>query len=242
MLACEDVHFSFGRGQEVLRGVTWASVPGQVTAILGPNGSGKTTLLRLLLGILEPTQGRVQMRGRATHQIPPPDMARSISYVPQRGGSEFGFTVRQVLELGIQRAQSPETVSLIQRVAADLSVTELLDRVANELSEGQRQRVTLARAIIQIESSPLQATEKTLLADEPFSAMDPRQERQSMKVLGELSKKGYCVVVVMHDLRATRRLAPQAVLLEELGRVKASGEIEAVLTPENIEAVFGIVE
>lgn len=239
MLVCEDLHYCFGPGQHVLRGISWALAPGQVTAMLGPNGAGKTTLLRLLLGILEPSRGTVCMGGKPTCSIDPRDLARTVSYVPQRGGTDFAFTVRQVMELGLAKGG---LVSLVERVASELSLTEMLGRPANELSEGQRQRVTLARAIVQIESSPLPPSKKVILADEPFSAMDPRQERQSMQVLSELSKKGYGIAVVMHDLRATRRLATQALLLDEEGRMRASGEIGSVLTPENIEAVFGIVE
>ncbi len=239
MLVCEDLHYCFRPGQDVLRKISWEFAPGAVTAILGPNGAGKTTLLRLLLGILEPTRGTVLLHERRVSSIDPRDMARSISYVPQRGGTEFAFTVRQVLELGLAKAGSR---SLIERVAGELSLTELLSRAVNELSEGQRQRVTLARAIVQIESSPLKTADKMVLADEPFSAMDPRQERQSMEVLKKLARGGCSIVVVMHDLRAASRLATQAMLLDEHGGMKASGPIEAVLAPENIEAVFGIVE
>ncbi len=239
MLVCENLHYCFRPGQEVLRKISWDFAPGEVTAILGPNGAGKTTFLRLLLGILDPSHGNVLLHGKRVSSIDPRDLARSISYVPQRGGTEFAFTVRQVLELGLAKAGFS---SLIERVAGELSLTELLSRRANELSEGQRQRVTLARAIVQIESSPLPASDKMVLADEPFSAMDPRQERQSMRVLQGMARGGCSIVVVMHDLRAASRLANQAILLDENGRMKASGSIGTVLAPENIEAVFGIVE
>jgi ABC-type hemin transport system ATPase subunit len=138
-------------------------------------------------------------------------VARRVAYVPQRGGSELAFSVREVLQLGAHAGGNGGGFAGIVKA---LELGSLMERPVCDLSEGQRQRVTLGRALAQLACSAAPMSEKVLLADEPFSAMDPAHERSARRALTQLAAQGAAVCVVMHDLQRAAELGQRAVLLE----------------------------
>lgn len=234
-LRFEDVGFGFP-GRPVLAGVSAAIEPGQLTAIIGPNGAGKTTMLRLGLGLLAPARGRVMVGGRAAGGLAPAERAARLSYVPQRADVAFAFSAREIVALGLYgRRLTAREVG--RRSDAALAKFEILDRADDAfaaLSAGQQQRVTLARALAQMDDSP-----RCLLADEPVSAMDPAHVLQCMGVLTALAKT-HAVGVVLHDLSLVLRCATRVVLLGGEGRVVAAGPTREAVTPATLQAAFGV--
>ena len=235
-LIAENVAFKFDR--KVLDGVPVSVEPGQILAILGPNGVGKTTLLRLLSGFLKPQGGSVELDGRAVSAIRPRERARRIVSIAQRPQVAFSFSVRQVVALGafaLGGGLGPEGADRV------LSSVQLLDRAEEpfaSLSEGQRQRVALARALVQLEL----ASEKGsfLLADEPFSAMDPRYTSLAQGLVRSLADRGVGIGIVLHDLALAGSLADRGILLAESGRVVREGPMDEVLDPGALSEVFGV--
>ncbi len=140
-----------------------------------------------------------------------------------------------------------------ERIGRALTLVELAERAGDsmgELSAGQQQRVTFARAIVQLElamsarnsavASSAPPPTIALLADEPVSAMDLKHAVQTLGLLREAAKAGVAVVVVLHDLTLAARIADRALLLSADGTVAAHGTAEEVLTPSVLGPVLGI--
>ncbi len=249
MLVCRNITVGYvGSGANsnsgtgpVLRDVSLDCPQGQITALLGPNGSGKSTLLRALLGVLTPQEGQVLLGERLLQTLATPDRARHIAYAPQSPSPAPGFTALEVLNFaGVAHALSnhDSLLSHRQRVVDALDLQPLLHQPFDHLSAGQRQRISLARAVLQLLASPLPPNEKTLLADEPGSAMDPQHLLLAEALLRQVAGMGMAILVVLHDLPAAARIADQVAILAANGTVHASGPARALLVPDVLSQVF----
>jgi ABC-type bacteriocin/lantibiotic exporter with double-glycine peptidase domain len=167
--------------------------PGTCTAILGETGSGKTTLIRLLLALIKPLEGEIEIYGGGERQVLSPLHRCNFIYVPQ-GNTLLSGTLRQNMQLGRADATDEEMMEALQTACADF-IEELpkgLDTVFAEqgggLSEGQAQRIAIARALLRRGS--------ILLLDEATSALDADTEHQLLENL--LSKKDKTIIFVTH--------------------------------------------
>ena len=197
-------------GVTILAGVT-ATIPVCPVAVLaGASGSGKSSLLRLCNRLSVPTTGRVLYRGEPVADIDPLTLRRRVGMVFQRP-TVFPGTVRD--NLLVARPDLDETAArtVIERVHLSAAV---LDRVADDLSGGEAQRVCLARTLV-IEP-------EVVLMDEPTSSLDESAKRTLEALAVELGRTGVSVVWVTHDLAQLRRLADHVMVLDH-GRVVASG-------------------
>jgi len=216
---------------ESLREISVAASPGRITALIGPNAAGKSTLLKCIIGALTPTRGAVVIDGKPAHRTHPYWMARRIAYVPQRSTVSAAFTVRQVVELG-RYALSPSQRRVDEAVER-MELGDLVDRPYNALSVGQQQRVTLARALAQLEPTG------HLILDEPMSAMDLRHVRDGWALLRELAGRGATIVIAMHDLSTVASFADDAWLLHD-GRLVAAGNVCEVMSAARLRTVFEV--
>jgi zinc transport system ATP-binding protein len=219
-LRCEALTVGH-RGRALLPAVSLSMHPGELWAVIGRNGSGKTTLFRTILGLQHPIAGRV---------VRPPRLR--ASYVPQRTSFDELFPVlaRDVVTMGIDRDRSflrprvrrlPEVAAALERVGA----TELADMRFRTLSEGQKQRVLLARLWV---SRP-----ELALLDEPTAAMDEVAEREAFGVLDAMRKElGTTIVVVSHYLDVARAFADHVVLLDRDGAAVVIGKPTEVFEHE----------
>ena len=217
----------------VVDGVTTQLASGKLTALIGPNAAGKTTLMRLVLGLLRPWSGTVQMDGRDIAAMPAPQRARLLSYVPQRPGVRFAFTVRQVVAMGANGLPRRVADDRVEQVIEQAGLTDVAERVMMQLSGGQQQRVLLARAEVQSTSG------RAMLLDEPGSHLDLQHRHGMMRRLRELAGQGMAVLVVLHDLDLAVRYADDAWLMDRGGLVSA-GPWDGVLTPELLGPVYGL--
>lgn len=231
-VALEDVSFGYMHGQTVISQLSVCLEPGRLCAVIGPNAAGKSTLLRLILGQLRPSSGRVRLCGAEVTTLSPRRRAALVSYVPQQGAVGFAFTVEQVVAMG--RFALPLTGSVVERALVFCDLSGLRHRIFSELSIGQQQRVTVARAMAQSYGGG-----KVMLLDEPVSAMDLWHVHTTMRRLVELRSQGQAVLAVLHDLNLAARYADDVWLLHEGGLV-ASGSWQQVLRPEVLEPVYGV--
>ncbi len=230
---------SFGyRDTPVLRDVSLELRSGCCTGILGPNGSGKTTLLDLLGGLRTPQSGSIEFQGRPLTGWPKKQLARQLALVPQDFMVRFGFSVRDVVEMGLHphlhRFATPSLAdqALIDEVLAATGVTPLADRPITNLSGGEKQRVAVARALAQRPT--------VLLLDEATSNLDIHHSLEILHLIRDRFTRGEMeVVAVMHDLNLAAWFCDRLIFLKE-GRVVCQGPTEAVLTPENIGLVYGV--
>jgi zinc transport system ATP-binding protein len=190
----ENLSFRFGTGPPVLESVTLTVDELDFACVIGPNGGGKTTLLKLVLGLLQPTDGHIRVLGSSPARSRP-----RIGYMPQFAAMDPRFPV-QVLDVvlmgrlgpGLRIGSFSRQDRSAAREAIDLAGLAGLERLPfSELSGGQRQRVLLARALV---SDP-----DLLLLDEPAAGLDQKVEHDFFELLRELNQSK-TVVLVSHDL------------------------------------------
>lgn len=184
--------------RRVLEDVGLSVGEGEVCALLGLNGSGKSTLLRVLLGLLPVQTGEISVCGGNMRRAAPPKVARLTAYLPQRSRADDGMTALEIVLMGAN-AVTPLIMpySAVQREKARMCLErmgagEWADRRMGELSQGQRQSVLLARALMQ---SP-----KLLLLDEPDAALDLPRRWQMLRTVSALAKEERCAALcALHD-------------------------------------------
>ena len=233
VVRARDVTFGYRRGVRVLRSVSAEIGPG-LTVLLGPNGAGKSTLARLLMGFVRPWKGRAEIDGKPVETLNARERARRVGFVSQRPEVAAAFRVREVVALGRYGVGPDE--SAVSSALERMELADLARRAFATLSVGQQQRVTIARALAQIDGSPTPA----LIADEPFSAMDPAHSLRAAGIVSELGRSGASVLLVLHDFTLARRIADRAILLDSEGNAASTGPAAEVLTPRLLERVFGV--
>lgn len=235
-LSLDNVSVNLGR-RPVLNAVTATLSPGELIGIVGPNGAGKSTLVRSLLGLLRPVGGMVALDGHGVADMPRRQVARAIAYLPQGQTLHWPLSVERLVALG----RLPHLGPMSRITAADYAVIEdamaradvigLRDRIATELSGGERARVLLARA--------LAVEAPGLIADEPLASLDPGHQIDVLELLAREAQAGRMVVAVLHDLTMAARYCDRLLLLNG-GRLVADGKPLDVLTPERLRSVYGI--
>jgi len=208
---------------------------GAMGALIGANGSGKSTLIRLLAGLLAPGSGEVIFDGASLSTVHPRERAKRIAYVPQSTSTVFPFTALEVVLTGRSpysgrfRFESAYDEQIALAALAALDAAHLSARHITELSGGERQLVTVARALAQ--------EPELLLLDEPASALDLKHRTQLTRALRRLrDERGITILMITHDLMLLDSAA-DLIFAMKCGRLIASGAPEVVLT----EAVLGEV-
>lgn len=189
------VYLPPGAARPVLRGLSFRVAPGEVMAILGPSGAGKSTLLRLLLGMEEPTAGHVQLDGYATHLWQRESLARHVGYLPQHLGLGEATIAETIARLG--RPDMADVIAAAREAGLHALVAGLphgyattLREAGFVLSDGQRQRLGLARA--------LYGRTRLLLLDEPNAHLDAEGEAVLAAAIAGVRRRGGAVVLVTH--------------------------------------------
>jgi ABC-type multidrug transport system fused ATPase/permease subunit len=178
--------------RNILEDFSFDFTPGSTTAILGETGAGKTTLIRLILALLSPTQGRVEFYDENSSATASPDTRCNLVYVPQ-GNTLLSGTIRDNLLLGNPDATEEDMHRAIDMACADfiLSLPDALDTVCGEggtgLSEGQAQRIAIARALLR--------QGNILLLDEATSALDTETERQLIENIARQAKEKHQTIL-----------------------------------------------
>lgn len=199
--------------QSILGGVSVQVDRGAALVIVGPSGSGKSTLLRCLNRLVEPTGGRVSFDGRDVQALDPRDLRRRAALVMQTP-VVFEGTVRDNLRVRPKRTPGDVSGARLEEALAEVGLAAaLLDRDAAVLSGGEKQRVTIARALL--------CEPEALLLDEPTSALDPPNAALVVEAVSRLrALRQLTIVVVTHQMDLIRRLDGDLLYLVE-GRVKA---------------------
>jgi iron complex transport system ATP-binding protein len=222
----------------VLRDVSFEVARGDLVVVLGPNGAGKTTLLRTIAKVVSPKVGTVLLDGRDIAKLPVGQLMKTLSVVPQSEGSVFSFTVQDIVAMG-RTPHLPPLAPLSQRdwqiireAMEATDVWELRDRLFTELSGGEQRRVLIAKALAQ--------EPQLLLLDEPTANLDLHYQLEVVELIQRLNReRGITVLAVLHDLNLAAMLGYRFILMHR-GRIYALGNADEVLTPQNIQQVYGV--
>lgn len=208
-----DVHVTVDDAR-VLNGVTATIPEAALTVVAGVSGSGKTSLLRLCNRLDVPTAGNIEFKGQDLMSLDPRQLRRKVGMVFQRPVL-FGGTVRDNLLVAEPEADDQEMLDALRSVELE---AEFLDRIGDDLSGGEAQRVCLARTLM--------CKPEVLLMDEPTASLHQAAAMTLESTVAKLRQDGgVSVVWVTHDLEQMERLAEHLVVLDS-GRVSYDGEAE----------------
>jgi len=191
----------FGGNQvKALENVNFSVEAGEYVAIMGESGSGKTTLLNILASLDRPTKGSIMLDGMELTSVKEGEMAafrrKNLGFVFQEFNLLDTFSIKDniLLPLVLDKQNVNEMMDKVQKVAASLGISDILEKYPYEVSGGQKQRAAAARAII---TEP-----KLLLADEPTGALDSKSTDGMLKIFSEINEKGQTILMVTHSTKA----------------------------------------
>lgn len=228
----------FGYGESPLfNGLDLTIGQGVGYGLLGPNGSGKSTLLDLLCGLSRPRQGTIRYRGQPLEAWRPRQLAVRLALVPQDFTLRFDFTAREVVAMGrhphLHRFAAMDAAEhrLVDEIMAELGIAHLAGRPVTRLSGGEKQRVAVARALVQ--------EPEALLLDEATSNLDVYHALEILRILRRRIEGGLTVLAAIHDLNFAAAFCDELIFLKG-GRIALRGRTELTLTPEVINQVYGV--
>lgn len=202
------------KGVAALTGVS-ATVPmGKVIGLLGHNGAGKSTLIKLILGLIEPTSGQVEVLGQSPWGSQAVALRRRVGYLPESVAFYGNLTGTEVITYlaKLKRAPPQQVGELLQRVGLDAA----RNRRVSTYSKGMRQRLGLAQALL--------ASPELVVLDEPTAGLDPQATRELYEIVGELRAEGHSVLVSSHVLAELEPHIDSALILRQ-GELLAAGSV-----------------
>ena len=220
----DNISFSYHDGTEVLHSISFKTKPGEVTAIVGPSGGGKSTIAKLLAGFWDQSSGRISIGGVDTKNISFKQLAEEISFVSQ-DNFLFDVSIRDNIRIGKPDATEDEIISAAKAAHCHEFISKLPDgyntkagEAGGAMSGGERQRITLARAILKPAS--------TIILDEATAYADPENEALIQEAISNLVK-GKNLVIVAHRLNTIKQ-ANQIILIDK-GKIKAKGKHDELM-------------
>jgi iron complex transport system ATP-binding protein len=229
--------YAYPRGPQAVRDISLSIARGSMTAVIGANGSGKSTFVRMLAGLLRPSSGEILLDGLDLAKWQPRLRAREIAFMPQVTFTVFPFRVVDVVLSGRTphipqfRLESELDREKAMQALESVGAAHLADRYITALSGGERQMVTLARALAQ--------EPRLLLLDEPSTSLDLKHRAALMRTLARLREQsGLSILMITHDLQLTGSLFDSIVALR-CGEVAAQGRPDEVLRSELLAEIYG---
>lgn len=223
----------FKGGKQILKPLSLSLQAGQLVALIGPNGAGKSSLLTAL------SDGVTDERVRYWQQTnwSAKSLSAHMAVLSQENHIAFPFTVEEIIELGSIPIARPKSMihTLIQQLMQQWHLTDLKKALYANLSGGEKQRVHLARLLLQLHDGGHQ---KLLLLDEPTSAMDLSHQLHAMQRLKNYATEQHAgVLLAIHDLNLASQFADRLILLSQ-GELIADGSPDEVLTEANIDRAY----
>ncbi|KMW74348.1 iron ABC transporter permease [Photorhabdus luminescens subsp. luminescens] len=233
-LVVDDATVTYNNGHTAIYDASFSITGGSICALVGINGSGKSTLFKTIMGLVNPSQGKVTLSDMPVKSALKKNV---IAYVPQTEEVDWNFPVLvsdvvmmgRYGKMGFLRIPSKRDHQAVNEALERVGLTALRNRQIGELSGGQKKRVFLARALAQ--------EGKVLLLDEPFTGVDVKTENAIIDLLCDLRDEGHLVLVSTHNLGSVPEFCDHVILINRT--VLASGPTETTFTQKNLEMTFG---
>jgi iron complex transport system ATP-binding protein len=233
---------SWDREQKtVLRHMNWQVNDGEHWCLLGLNGSGKTTLLNMINGYIWPTEGRISVLGKTFGEFDLRELRKSIGWVStslqqKLYGSETAITIvlsGKFATIGLYDETNDEDLAKAEALMHSLGCTALINRTYDTLSQGERQRVLIARALM---GSP-----RLLILDEPCTGLDVFAREQLLQMINQVvSQEGApTIIYVTHHVEEILPCFTKSLLIKD-GEVFTAGETDKILTSETMSRFLGV--
>jgi iron complex transport system ATP-binding protein len=237
MLEARNLSFHYHR--PIVQDISFSLEAGTITGIIGPNGSGKTTALRLLSGLLRPFSGDVVLDGdRPLSKMKRRDIARRIAMVPQNGGVYHYQTVFQFAiqgrspHLSLLGFESPMDEEITLEALEMTQLTRYLKSRVSEISGGEKQRLLLARALVQQTG--------ILLLDEFTANLDINYQVELLRLVRRITReKNLATLVVSHEINLLGTFSDRMILMSQ-GKIRHQGGVRESLTQEHLSQMFGL--
>lgn len=213
-------------------GVSFEVRPGEILGLLGPNGAGKTTIIQMLLGVITPTAGVIQMFGLdlARHRE---RILQQVNFVSTYISMPYALTVEENLRVVGKLYGLTDLPRRIDEVVKKLEMEEFRNKLTRKLSSGQLTRLTLAKAIL---TDP-----KLLFLDEPTASLDPDMAHKTRSLLKEVRRSaGMSIFYTSHNMREMEEMSDRIIFLQR-GKIVAQGSVEAITSrygQRDLEEVF----
>lgn len=232
-----ELAFSYGQ-KPVISNLSFSLHEGEWLTVLGPNGCGKSTLISILLRILDQSHGKIRFEGKLLQEWDRKAMARRIAVVYQKNEIPFGFTVREIIEMGRYPYQgrwnrwSEKDEEAVQNALALTQTEKFAEKSFRQLSGGEQQRVLIARAIAQ--------EPEVLILDEPIAHLDLRFQYEVLRLCQKLQKEqGMTILSVLHEINLAAEFSDRLLLMNK-GTALANGVPSDVVVPRLIKEAYGI--
>lgn len=216
----------------ILQDISFALSEGGFVGLIGPNGSGKSSLMRCCYRVNKPSKGNVSLGGSDIWENSLRDNAKQVAVILQEHHDHLGLTVREVVlqglapHKGLFEWDTKEDIRFVSSVIADMDLSAVEDCLFSILSGGEKQRVMLARAIVQ--------KPRLLIMDEPTNHLDIHYQ---IDLLNKVKQLGISVLSSFHDLNLAAAFCDSLLVLDR-GRLVAQGSINEVLNESLISKVF----
>ena len=232
-----DLRFSYQKtSPPTLNGVSLKLREGELLTVLGKNGSGKSTLFQCMLGLLKPESGNITLAGRPLERLRPREIASVVGFVPQSHNPTYGYTVFEFVlmgcagSVGMLSHPGKEEKKRASDALAAMGIADFADRAYTELSGGERQQVTIARAIA--------AQPQAIIFDEPTAHLDLGKQIQVLRIIRSLCDKGFAVAVSTHDPNHAFLLGGNVALMDGRGGLQI-GTANEMVREDRLREIYG---
>ena len=231
-LSAQHLRKSYGNTL-VLEDVSLAVNKGEIVGLLGPNGAGKTTCFYILVGLIKPDSGNINLGPQNLTTAPVHERARAgIGYLPQEASVFKTLSTEDnilaILELNDQ-LDKPQRQTRLEELIAEFNLASVRKSLGQSLSGGERRRLEIARALA---SNP-----QFILLDEPFAGVDPISVNDIKEEILDLAKRGIGVLITDHNVKDTLDICDRAYIVHQ-GRIIADGQPAEILSNKVVQKVY----
>ena len=221
VLTVNSIHKSF-KHRHVVKGVSLEVKSNSVVGLLGPNGAGKTTSFYMVVGLVRPDEGNIELDGTNITGLPIYERARlGLSYLPQEPSVFRKLTVQENIQVALdaQNITGSQKQETLERLLNEFSLNHITESYGYALSGGERRRVEIARSLV--------GRPKFLLLDEPFAGIDPIAVYDIQQIIKKLRDQGIGILITDHNVRETLGICDFSYIMKD-GAVQVKGSPEQI--------------